>query len=227
MKHRVKYFLAGLLMSVLFAFTALKVAEHYVRPLSAVEIAGASTVLERREVVNTITHLLQRSWFVSDQKIVDAIRTLNWIENVNVSRSKPDTLHIQIVAKRKISLSRAAQTTNQRIDPTVRTSHLPDAISSSQLMRQVSQASAARGLSVVSLKEMPVEGWVVSVDADFVVVLGSTDMLNRFDRFLIVYDQISPERKVQIQRVDTRYEQGVAVQWRAGESNPVLASQGG
>lgn len=225
MKHRVKYFLAGLLMSVLFVFTILKVAQHYVRPLSAVEIAGASTVLERREVVNTITHLLQRSWFVSDQKIVNAIRTLNWIENVSVYRSKPDTLHIQIVAKRKISLSRAAQITNQRIEPTVQTFHWPDAISS-QLVRQVSEASAARGLSVVSLKEMPVEGWVVSVDADFVVVLGATDMLNRFDRFLIVYDQIAPERKVQIQRVDTRYEQGVAVQWRAGESNPVLASQG-
>jgi cell division protein FtsQ len=90
------------------------------------------------------------------------------------------------------------------------------------------------GLEVKSLSVNEVGDWVVVLQSatlqtpvELEIVVGKGDPVRKVDQFAAVFDSFLQDRLLDIERVDMRYDNGFAVQWRGGGSGVVqLAAYG-
>ena len=68
---------------------------------------------------------------------------------------------------------------------------------------------------MVELRESQLGEWSVVLRDGFSVVLGAEDLGERLNRFLAVYSNDLAERFSEVEAVDARYHNGIAVSWRA------------
>jgi len=69
------------------------------------------------------------------------------------------------------------------------------------------------GLSIARLKLSGRHAWRLRVDTGTVVQLGVDDFDKRLRRFAKVYPKLKAKWKSEIESVDLRYANGMAVQW--------------
>jgi cell division protein FtsQ len=70
------------------------------------------------------------------------------------------------------------------------------------------------GLSVTRLSLEARGAWTLTLDNDIRVVLGREALNERLQRFLDLYKQRLAEHAAQIEQIDIRYTNGIAVRWR-------------
>jgi cell division protein FtsQ len=78
------------------------------------------------------------------------------------------------------------------------------------------QVLADTPLKVAEVEEDALGEWRVTFTNGLTVSLGHEELLERVERFSHVYRKVIEERIAQVDHVDARYRNGVAVSWRDG-----------
>jgi cell division protein FtsQ len=78
---------------------------------------------------------------------------------------------------------------------------------------------AASGLRLSGLTLEPRGAWTIELSNGVRVVAGREQLIPRLRRFLTIYQLELAERAEQIEQIDIRYTNGVAVRWRPGEKS--------
>lgn len=162
--------------------------------------------------------------------IRDRLTELPWVYRANVRRSWPHSLHITVTEQRPIARWGEAGFLNHEgelFDSAAAERHAdlpllrgPEG-SSRQLMSDYLQASdllAPLGLSVAALQQDARGEVTLTVEAGFPIWLGQGDVVEKVHRFAAVYERELKHRSADLERVDLRYQNGLAVAFRETET---------
>lgn len=193
------------------------------------EFVGDSKVAIERHASNWIG----KSYFSSDlSEIKASLEQRPWVESAAVRRVWPDRLAIDIREKKPLAywtdgrlVSRNGELFAPR-NPEV-AGGLPrlagpdervrDVISMAQTMNET---LVSHGLGFAGLALEHRGAWTLRLTNGIEVVLGRDQVAQRFERFITVYESRLASRSDEVTRVDARYTNGVAVQWKQAKASP-------
>lgn len=192
--------------------------------VSYVAVTGDLMPAQRAEVYGRL--LANRNRIEGIEDIKQTLDQVSWIQQVDVMRRWPDQITITVIPKRPIALwnSDAFLDDNGIV---FRSRFLAGmglarlygpAGSEEEVMEQYQQLAKALGRvgrSIGTLKLDERGAWEFTTTGGIRVMLGKDDIMDRFQRFLLVLGskQLAP-RVIDVKQMDTRYSNGVAVSWK-------------
>jgi len=226
--------LVWLVVVAVAGFGGLRFAEAVATvDVGLVRLEGQLTVPESRQVQEVVDTVLSRPGPHGARDVAAAIESIGWVRQVMVRLRWPDTLHVAVVRDTLAAGwgDDAYLTTGGDVVPVpsdsgvgpdsdlpILSGSLSDGAEAMRIYNLLNAQARAIGLRIARLEEDGVGNWSVAFADGMEVVLGSTALRERFDRFLVVYAELadSSERVV---RVDARYHTGVAVQWESAATS--------
>ena len=206
---------------------ALLVYVQLDQPVKRVLVRGQLDGAEQAQVQRAVRATLDGGLLSADLKALsDGILRLGWPRNVTIRRDWPAGLSIEVEKPAVVARWQDAYLASDgrvvRL-PTER-SGLPRfecALSAPRRAMEtylrMNEIAAAAGLTIETLTESPFGEWTVVFRTphrlDLQVHLGAESTPERLERFVIVYRQQLADRTEEIEAVDARYDNGVAVRW--------------
>ena len=199
--------------------------------VSLVRVEGDLSDAERRQVRDSVAAAVARSGLPAAADVVAAVEALGWTREIRVRRHWPDALHIWVqretIAARwgtdawlttGGNVVRGDERARTKVDeptslPTFHTS-TADGAETMRVFALLNDAARVLGLTVTRL-DQDAAGWTATFSNGGRILLGRTDLHERFTRFAIVYRAALRNAPAPFERADARYEAGVAVRWRA------------
>ena len=216
--------LSGLLVGS--GWGAWLVFEKVDAPIGAILVRGQYTQVDQAQIQKMVEPLLSGGFISLDlQRIRDGLEQHPWIEEASISRQWPDSLVIRLVEEVPIARWGNSAFLNHRgerleIGDNSMLSHLPvlEGVERSerQMMRsyrQMVQMLQPAELRIAALKRDARDAWRLTLTNDLELVIGRDQIIEKMRRFLLVWDQHLKTRATEVDRVDIRYDNGVAVQW--------------
>ena len=169
-----------------------------------------------------------KSYFATDLAEVKAeLEQRPWVDSVAVRRVWPGRLEIDIREKKPLAYwtdGRLVSRSGQLFlppNPEV-AGRLPRLAGPDERVREVismartmSDQLAGYGLGFAGLSLEQRGAWTLTLSNGIEVVLGRDKVEQRFERFITVYENRLASRVDEVSRVDARYSNGVAVQWKS------------
>lgn len=224
---------AVLLLGLLVA-AAASVWRQLDRPIATVRVEGHLTAAEQMAIRHVVADNLEEGVLSLDMdRLRDRIRALSWPRSVKVRRLWPDGLTILVekesvvaawgdggyltTAGKVVRLAEGqALVEDQDAAGVESLPALISELSSPRRAMEVYQMLQSRvhrqGLTIVRLDENALGEWLMTFSGGMTVALGNEALAQRLGRFLTAYQRIR-ERPEQIEYVDARYDNGVAVRW--------------
>ena len=194
-----------------------------------VRIEGNLTAAENQQVTAAVSTALAESEWLAASRMAAAVEAIGWVREVRVRRQWPDGLHIAVrrhtVAARWgddswLTAGGEVVAAPHGVDellagplPVFGTAH-SDAPSTMRLFGLLNESAQAAGFAIDGLYEDDTGNWTAVVADGVPLLLGNRDTSERFARFAIVYRAELRTAGRPIERVDARYDTGVAVRWQ-------------
>ena len=239
-------------ITVVLLMTGVVLVDQLLRPgrftIERMDIHGSSAQVDAQTVERTAWLALIGNYFTADlEKIENALVRLPGVYQAAVRRHWPDTLEISITEAGAIALWYATNGSASEgqdyvnlppdstitLQPVLRSPTADRHTVIDAFLYLVSSLSPF-GLEVKSLSVNEVGDWVVvlqsvtlQIPVELEIVVGKGDPVRKVDQFAAVFDSFLQDRLPDIERVDMRYDNGFAVQWRGGGTGVVqLAAYG-
>lgn len=214
-----------LLATLIFGVTRLQNTEYF--PIKAVKIYGLSHV-DHGAMQTLITPFVGKGFFaVNVDRLKETLLQMPWVADVMVRRLWPDQVMITVHEKKPIarwndtSLLSAA---GELFSPPIATypPGLPEftgpsgeQVSMSENYDKMNELLMPLHLKITQLALTPTLAWTLTLDNGIKLNLGHKDVLTRVNHFVKVYPEIVGNRGSDVEYIDLRYSNGVAVRWKA------------
>ncbi|ROQ20824.1 cell division protein FtsQ [Marinimicrobium koreense] len=198
------------------------------RPVAEVSVEGTFRYLSRRRIETLLSDQLGEGFLQLDlAAIKQVLEAEPWVAQAALTRRWPDLLHVKIIEEEPIArwgeigfLDRGGDII--AVDDQSALAHLPllagsdaDAVAMMERYQDLAQMLRHRGLSIQSLRSDRKNAWRLTLSDGVALVIGRDQVLEKMQRFATVYDRQLSERWDDIEQVDLRYHNGVAVAWKA------------
>ncbi|MBW7472909.1 cell division protein FtsQ/DivIB [Marinobacter sp. M216] len=219
------------LLAALVPWGTSKVLGAMDQQFMAVDVNGEFIGDSRVAIERAAGNWIGKSYFATDLSEIKAnLEQRPWVESAAVRRVWPDRLVIDIREKKPLAYwtdGRLVSRTGELFAPANPqvAGRLPrlagpdervrDVIKMAQIM---SEQLVSHGLNFAGLSLEQRGAWTLQLANGIEVVLGRDQVEQRFERFITVYETRLASRSDEVSRVDARYTNGVAVQWKAAES---------
>ena len=197
--------------------------------VSRVSVEADLTESELGQVRHAVGAELARPGVRGVADVARAVQRLGWVHEVRVRREWPDNLRIGIVRGTLAAswggegfLTTAGDVVRLPPDdgqppddlPVLKAS-LSDGFQAMDVYNLLSGSARDAGLRIARLEEDRAGSWTVELGDGTEVVLGTTALRSRFERFLAVYRSVLLDTVAQVERIDARYRAGVSVRWNS------------
>ncbi len=214
----------AVIISLGYAISRNNFARYF--PIKTVRVYGVERV-DQREVQNVVAPLANRGFFnVNVEYIRDRLLQMPWVANTIVHRYWPDRIDITIIEKNAIArwndqslLSDSGEIFVPGQDSVP--NGLPVLIGPDgqqmvmlQYFNQINRLFLPLHARISHLELTPYFSWKLILDNGVSVRLGQKDILTRLGHFVKVYPKIIGNRAADVQYIDLRYPNGLAVRWK-------------
>jgi len=202
------------------------------RPVGEIRIAGAVRHLDKQSIAKELAASVDTTLLDLDlQRLREQVIQDPWVHDAGISRQWPPSLRVDVVEEVPVARWGDKGLLNHQGDifwPELKPEYvsLPKlngpAHETVRIMEQfhdLNRMFAARGLKLAGLTLEPRGAWTIDLDNGIRVVAGREQLIPRLKRFLAVYRHRLAERAAEIEQIDIRYTNGVAVRWRAVEKS--------
>ena len=194
----------------------------------AVDVRGQFVGDNQIAVERAASAWIGKSYFATDLADIKAeLEQRPWVDSAAVKRVWPGRLEIDIREKKPLAywsdgrlVSRAGELFAPP-NPHV-AGNLPMLSGPDEQVREVismartmSDKLFAYGLGFAGLSLEQRGAWTLTLSNGIEVVLGRDQVEERFERFIAVYENRLAARVDEVSRIDARYSNGVAVQWKS------------
>ena len=206
------------------AINHFKSAKYF--PIHQVKIVGISHI-NHDEVKRLLLPLVHKGFFGIDvDSIKDQLIRFAWVADASVRRVWPNAIEIRVREKMPIARWNEVSLisdTGEIFTPPLETcpKGLPQFIgpSGGQLMMLEYYAKIKESLmplhyKIARLELTPGQSWRVTFDNGMKLNIGYKDVLTRINHFVKVYPRIVGERANDVDYIDLRYANGLAVRWK-------------
>ncbi len=226
--------LSSMLLLILFAVGILFLADYLLQPerfpVSRISFIGEFRHVEKSALQENVAPYIGNNFFAIDlQKLEIALRDIDWVSDVSVSRRWPDTLQISVKEQRLIaSWNKTGWVTSDAAVveiPGIKMPSLPhwSGPEGTQVLvqlrfQQFSGLLADVGMQLRKLSYSQRGAWQI-VASNYLrkeqisIRLGRRDMQDRLYRFARAYGQTLDKLEQRLVSVDLRYPNGFAVKW--------------
>jgi len=218
------YFAGVVLVSVAGAFVALLFVMN--SPVQVVRVSGELSLPERDAVKVAVLQRLDGGLLgISLDDVVEGVLALSWPREVRVRRVWPGIVDVNVTKDTFVARWGGGGVLNsggQVVDsagppdeslPLIRCANANGA-RAMQIFQMLGQVLADTSLKVAEVEEDALGEWRVTFTNELTVSLGHEELLERVERFSHVYRKVIEERIAQVDHVDARFRNGVAVSWR-------------
>ncbi|GGB87640.1 cell division protein FtsQ [Marinobacterium zhoushanense] len=202
------------------------------KPVAEIRIAGAVRHLDKQVIAQGLAASIDSTLLDLDlQRLRDQIIREPWVHDATISRQWPPALQVDVVEEVPVARWGDKGLLNHQGDifwPELKPEYvsLPKlsgpAHETVRIMEQFHDLTpmfAANGLKLSGLTLEPRGAWTIDLDNGIRVVAGREQLIPRLKRFLAVYRLTLASRAAEIEQIDIRYPNGVAVRWRAVEKS--------
>lgn len=225
--------LAVLVVAAMVPWGTGQVLSAMDRQIATVQVNG-ELVGESREALTTrASQWVGRSFFATDlAEVKVAIEQRPWVESAAVRRAWPDGLVIDVREKKPLAywneeqlISRSGRLfkpANRDVaGPLPRLSGPDERVGEViELARIMANSLTKEGLGFAGLALEQRGAWTLTLANGIEVAFGRDQVEERFARFMTVYESQLASRSDEVQRIDARYTNGVAVKWKPMDSTP-------
>ncbi len=226
--------LSGVLLAgVVGAFVALMFVMN--SPVQVVRVSGELSLPERDAVKDAVLQRLDGGLLgISLDDVVEGVLALSWPREVSVRRVWPGIVDVKVTKDTFVARWGAGGVLNsggQVVDsagppdeslPLIRCANANGA-RAMQIFQMLGQVLTDTPLKVEEVEEDALGEWRVTFTNGLTVSLGHEELLERVERFSHVYRKVIEDRVDQVDHVDARYRNGVAVSWRSDDALQVAA----
>jgi len=226
--------LSSLLLLSLFAGGILVFADYLLQPdrfpVSRISFIGEFRNVEKSALQKNVAPYIGNNFFAIDlQKLEAALRDIDWVSDVSVSRRWPDTLQISVKEQRLIAAwNKTGWVTSDATIveiPGIKMPGLPrwSGPAGTQVLvqlrfQQFSSLLADVGMQLRKLSYSQRGAWQISAsnylrNEQINIRLGRRNMQDRLYRFARAYGQTLDKLEQRLISVDLRYPNGFAVKW--------------
>jgi len=194
----------------------------------AVDVRGEFVGESRVAVERAAGSWVGKSYFATDLEDIKAeLEQRPWVASAAVKRVWPGRLEIDIREKKPLAYwsdGRLVSRSGQLFRPPnpEAAGRLPRLSGPDERVREVIAMARSMsdklmnyGLGFSGLALETRGAWTLTLNSGVEVVLGRDQVESRFERFITVYENRLASRLDEVSRVDARYSNGVAVQWKA------------
>jgi cell division protein FtsQ len=226
-----------LIMVALLLLGAAWFIDPSVTPLRVARIEGDLHHLKRAQLEQAVSGMIRDGFFSVDvQAVKQAAEALPWVARASVRRVWPDTLHLWVVEQSPLARWGDEGVLNQQgevfrpapdsIPAGLPWLHGPEDSGAEVAARyRLARELLARvGMDVVRLELSGRRAWRLQTRAGMTVELGQQGFRQRIETLLKVYPQLRDSRTEQMQRIDMRHRNGMAILWVAGSAAKKAAS---
>lgn len=223
-RHGVFLTLALLVLSAVYGMNVLKSSNYF--PIKKVRVIGLQN-LDKKDVKQTLEPLVTRGFFSVDvEHIRDRLQQMPWVSDTLVRRTWPDEVTVTIIEKEVI-----ARWNNESLLSMDGNLFVPK---ESSYPGGLADFVGPDGQQIVMLKYFdsinrilgplhakisyleltPYLTWKLRLDNGMTLKVGHNDILTRLAHFVKVYPKIVGDRGADVEYVDLRYPNGMAVRWK-------------
>ncbi len=223
-RHSLLLVAALLFLAAIYLATHLEIANYF--PITKVNVVGLSHI-DKEEVRQTLLPLVQRGFFaINIDTIRDRLQQMPWTDEIAVRRLWPDSIDImvseKIVAARWNHVS-LLSTEGQLFIPKDASGIQgipefvgPDGqqITMLKYFVNINRILSPLHAKISYLELTPYFTWMLKLDNGMALKIGHNDILTRLNHFVKVYPKIVGERAEEVEYIDLRYPNGMAVKWK-------------
>jgi cell division protein FtsQ len=222
--------LIALLLLALLSVIVDRLTQKEWMPLQHVRIEGDLRQISRGEIEAEIAPLLENGFFALDMVAIShSLERLSWVESVRVARIWPDTLQIDLreqVPYLKWGKQSYLSENGERFaaDGHFISENLPELFGKTGKERELlaqcerlNEILSQQGLSIKTFRVTDRQSWQLILDNDIEILVGRERPAQVFERLMRSVALLGEERLQQIVRIDMRYPNGFAVQWKESD----------
>lgn len=196
-------------------------------PISKIRVQGVFTHLDENMLRQAVAEKAGEGFFGVDiDAVKQRVEQLPWVAQASVRRIWPDTLGIEVVEQKPLARWAGGGLVNEAgriFRPLVSSypSQLPlfsgpeDMLERmKELYRQNNALLVSIGLSIRELQINSRRALSLHLNNSIELMLGRSQTQMRLQRFIAVYKKLLGAHNAEIARVDLRYSNGMAVQWK-------------
>jgi cell division protein FtsQ len=193
-----------------------------------VAISGEFRQVQREPLTKLVEPFLDEGFLLVDlEGIRQQLEAVPWIYQVSVKRQWPDQLVIHVTEQTAIARWDKQGFINHRGEffaatETVFIKGLPllqgPVDKASEMMvdyRDLGELLRQQGLVLTRLSMDERGNWSAVLDSGVTIVLGSDQVMEKVQRFVLAYQRVLSEKFEKVKRIDMRYSNGLAVAWRS------------
>lgn len=198
-------------------------------PVTTVQVVGELHHLEKNEVYQAVMPELHNGFFgVSVSRLQTKMVDMPWIASASVRRVWPEKLIIILNEEHPIAAWNSDALLNQAGElfypnPATFPSGLPKLIGPEGKEKQVleqffkmNKTLSPLALTIAKVELAPRGAWHLSLSNGIDVILGTDEIADRLQRFVLSYSKLSIESQTKVSYVDLRYTNSMAVGWKTG-----------
>jgi len=196
-------------------------------PIRKVAIQGGMRYVAEAEIRQGLAPFTERGLlFLPLEEARASLRQLPWVDDVRLSRSWPDTVAVSVIEQQPVARwgDRSLLNNNGEVftPPSIAefgqlTWLYGPAGSEREVMSSylaLNKVLAQRGMQVLQLRRDAVGAWRAQLSDGLTLVFGRDDFAGRIRRFIAVYDRQLALYRDNLDTVDLRYRNGLAVAWK-------------
>jgi len=200
------------LLAALVPWGTSEVLSAMDRQVMAIDVKGELVGENRTALERSAGKWIGRSFFATDlSDIKESLEQRPWVESAAVKRVWPDRLQIDVREKKPLAYWNSNRLP-RLAGPDERVKEVID------MARTMSDTLTGHNLGFAGLSLEQRGAWTLTLANGIEVVLGRDQVEARFERFVTVYQERLASRSDEVRRVDARYSNGVAVQWKPSET---------
>lgn len=225
----------GLIAAIGWTIFVLKNPEKF--PLRVIKINVVNqNHLNPIVIKNVVSNNIHGSFFsFQAPQLRDALLALPWIHDVSFRRIWPDQLIINVQEQQAVARwdnNALLNAQGEIFQPPQNSFPLNLPLLSGpttseqevwQCWQQLSQILSPLGVHITALSLSPRHSWELILNGQMQVVLGRESIDQRINHFIEIYPKVIKDRQSDVERVDLRYPNGVAIRWKSqvtGKINP-------
>lgn len=231
-QHRIKsvlsalrVLLAGILLAaVFFALNQFRLSQYF--PITTVHVYGGEH-LDQQQIQTVLTPMVNHGFFaVKVDHIREQLRQMPWVSDIFVRRNWPDQVDITVREKRAVALWNGSALLSDAgevftPEPGTYPGGLPRLagpdgrqIAMLQTYNDMNRLLMPLHVKISQLELTPYFSWKMTLDNGVTLQIGHKDILTRLGHFVKVYPKIIGDRVADVDYIDLRYPNGVAVKWK-------------
>lgn len=223
----VNWLLPLIVISAIFILAEKHLSDPQTLPVNKIRVHGAFVNVDEPMLRRAIDGMVSGGYFNVDvERVREVVEQLPWISKASVRRVWPDTLSVSVIEQEPVAVSEKFGLMNadgEIFKPITESnvSKLPvldGPVNLNKLMLskyfEINKLLSPLGLKVSHLKIDARHAVELKLDNGLMVVLGRGEIKRRLERLISIYEKTLANRSGNIDAIDLRYTNGMAIRWK-------------